>query len=54
MGMNIWCMSLPQGSHDPDGAPIVVFTASRHDAKGSELKATMQLLFYMLDEVAER
>lgn len=43
----------PQGSYDSEGCPIVVFTVARHDMKSSDLKASMQLLFYTLDQLAE-
>ena len=44
----------PQGSHDPEGAGLVVFTGARHDSKQSDIKAAMQLLFYTLDQLTER
>ena len=50
-------LSLPpfhlQGTYDSEGCPIVVFTVARHDMKNSDYKASMQLLFYTLDQLAE-
>ena len=43
-----------QGTYDEEGSPFVVFTGSRHDQKHSDTKATMQLLFYTLDQMSER
>ena len=43
-----------QGTCDSEGSPLVVFTVARHDMKNSDHKAAMQLLFYTLDQLAEK
>jgi len=44
----------PQGTYDREGSPLVLFTGSKHDTKHSDMKTAIQLLFYTLNQAAER
>ena len=43
-----------QGVRDPEGAQLLLFTASKHDSKSCDHKTSMQLLFLILDQISER
>lgn len=50
----VYVYAYMQGARDPDGAQLLLFTASKHDSKSCDHKTSMQLLFLILDQVSER
>ena len=43
-----------QGVRDPEGAQLLLFTASKHESRSCDHKTSMQLLFLILDQISER